>query len=71
MEMESNGLAVSLSLSNGTHRENGHVPDADCIDKYAFSNLPYREPIDLQFKDITYTVKMGWNHGKSMDFFSK
>lgn len=64
MEVETNSIAVSLSISNGIHIENGYVPDTECTDKFTFPNLPYREPIDLQFKDITYTVKMGWNHGK-------
>lgn len=30
-----------------------------------FSNLPSREPIDLQFKDIVYTVNMGFRKGKN------
>lgn len=34
---------------------------------FGFSNLPYREPIDLQVKDITCTVNMGWNKGKLFD----
>lgn len=28
-------------------------------------HLPNRDPIDLQFKDITYTVKLGFYKGKS------
>lgn len=29
-----------------------------------FSNLPSREPIDLQFKDVVYTVNMGFRKGR-------
>lgn len=35
--------------------------------QFAFSNglnMANRDPIDLQFKDITYTVKLGFNKGK-------
>lgn len=53
----------TMATHNGTHRENGFVTNIDVTDKIGFSNLPYREPLDLQFKDITYTVKMGWNKG--------
>lgn len=54
---------VTTANGNGTHRENGYVTNIDNTDRFGFTNLPYREPIDLQFKDITYTVKMGWNKG--------
>lgn len=33
-----------------------------------FSNLPSREPIDLQFKDVVYTVNMGFRKGKEEIF---
>lgn len=29
-----------------------------------FRSLPSREPLDIQFKNISYTVKMGFNTGK-------
>lgn len=32
-----------------------------------FSNLPSREPVDLQFKDVAYTVSLGF--GKGMTSF--
>lgn len=35
-----------------------------------FSNLPSREPIDLQFKDVVYTVNMGFRKGRKLLFFS-
>lgn len=59
---------VTPSNGNGTHRENGYVTNIDNTDRFGFTNLPYREPIDLQFKDITYTVKMGWNKGNNFTF---
>lgn len=61
---------VTTSNGNGGHRENGYVTNIDNADRFGFTNLPYRESIDLQFKDITYTVKMGWNKGKRYSFFT-
>lgn len=49
----SNGSCVD-NVENGNGNGNG----------VGFTNLPYREPIDIQFKDITYTVDMGFNKGK-------
>lgn len=60
---------VTAANGNGTLRENGYVTNIDNADRFGFTNLPYREPIDLQFKDITYTVKMGWNKGNEHIFF--
>lgn len=34
-----------------------------------FSNLPSRDAIDLQFKDIAYTVSMGFRKGMYCFFF--
>lgn len=31
-----------------------------------FSNLPSREPIDLQFKDVAYSVNMGFRKGMKL-----
>ena len=28
-----------------------------------FQNLPAREPVDIQFKDVTYTVNVGFRKG--------
>lgn len=44
------------SGENGVHRQ----PQ--------FSNLPSREPIDLQFKDVAYTVNLGFRKG--MNFYN-
>lgn len=30
----------------------------------SFSNLPERVPVDIQFKDISYTVKAGFRRGE-------
>lgn len=57
-----NGVYPSQPTTNGfqTTVEN----------KICFSNLPYREPIDLQFNDITCTVNMGWSKGKLMSILA-
>lgn len=54
----------ALANGNGTYRENGYVTAINNNDNYGFTNLPYSEPIDLQFKDITYSVNLGFNKGK-------
>lgn len=56
-------VTTTTMNGNGTHRENGYVTNVDSVNRFGFTKLPYREPIDLQFKDVTYTVKMGWNKG--------
>lgn len=32
-----------------------------------FQNLPSREPIDIQFKDVSYYVNQGWKKGESIN----
>lgn len=64
IKMEEESGSKSIADSNGTHRENGFVTTVEFTERFAFPNLPYRDPLDLQFKDITYTVKMGWNKGE-------
>lgn len=52
---------VAISDQNGI---NGHTVYTD--NSVAFSNgicMANRDPIDIQFKDITYTVKLGFNKG--------
>ncbi len=33
-----------------------------------FSNLPSRDPIDLQFKDVGYTVNLGFRKGMKIRY---
>ncbi|GAB0089083.1 ATP-binding cassette sub-family G member 4 [Sergentomyia squamirostris] len=60
------------NAQNGTVE---HSPDArdtgsplinseDTMELRAFSNLPSREPVDIQFKDVTYSVNVGFRKGK-------
>lgn len=52
-----------MIANNGRHDlENGNG--------VGFTNLPYREPIDIQFKDISYTVNLGFNKGKAINYYS-
>lgn len=32
-----------------------------------FQNLPSRDPIDIQFKDVSYYVNQGWKKGESIN----
>lgn len=61
-----------MALANGKPPSNGNGSGADNSahrdvennsNAVGFTNLPYREPIDIQFKDITYTVDLGFNKG--------
>lgn len=55
-----NGASQAATLPNGGGgggAENGfHYPH--------ISSLPPREPIDIQFKDVTYTVNLGYLKGE-------
>lgn len=46
--------------SNGNCVENVENGNGNGV---GFTNLPFREPVDIQFKDITYTVDLGINKG--------
>lgn len=45
---------------------NGHLPvegDSDDEDTH-FSNLPHREPVDIEFRDLSLTVNLGFRKGE-------
>lgn len=49
-------------------QQNGFNGNGYVEKQLAFSNglnMSNRDPIDLQFKDITYTVNLGFNKGKA------
>lgn len=57
--------SVSMATINTeSHQENGFNLHMDNNDNITFQNLSYRDPIDLQFKDITYTVNLGFRKGE-------
>ncbi|XP_055683554.1 ATP-binding cassette sub-family G member 4 [Lutzomyia longipalpis] len=49
---------------NGTAGQNESPPEEQSLEVKRFSNLPQREPVDIQFKDITYTVSVGFRKEK-------
>lgn len=61
-------ITVSTSEPNGL---NGHTIYTDNSTEFSkgicMPHLPNRDPIDIQFKDVTYTVKLGFNKGKSIE----
>lgn len=64
-------MVPMMTTSNTTEPNglNGHTNYTDNsmeFSKMCMSHLPNRDPIDIQFKDITYTVKMGFNKGKCL-----
>lgn len=68
---ERSTMSNSTTIDTITHRENGvNLHFDNNHDNCGVSNLPYREPIDLQFKDVTYTVNLGFNKGKNLFIFS-
>lgn len=38
------------------------------IDTNALSNLPPRDPVDIEFKELSLTVKLGFNRGECRHF---
>lgn len=60
---------VPMVTSNTTEQNglNGHTNYTDNSMEFSkgfcMPHLPNRDPIDIQFKDITYTVKLGFNKG--------
>jgi hypothetical protein len=51
---------------------NGHIQICenrsdfrDCPEQ-TFSRLPQREPVDMQFEDISYTASLGFRKGKAL-----
>jgi len=37
------------------------------FDTDALNNLPAREPVDMEFRDLSLTVKLGFNRGELWD----
>lgn len=57
-------MTVNTAEQNGL---NGHTIYTDNSMEFSkgfcMPHLPNRDPIDIQFKDITYTVKLGFYKG--------
>lgn len=70
-----NGVHSSLNGSATNHttqlviKTNGHTinksNDSNDDEINPFSNLPCREPVDLEFKSLSLTVNLGFRKGKS------
>lgn len=63
----------NVTNGNGTYssiptNEPSKRPEDDYVLR-PFSNLPAREPVDIQFKDVSYTVKVGFRQGNCHFFF--
>lgn len=52
-----NGTIQHSNNSGNNQNENG------IVELKSFSNLPVRDPVDIQFKDITYCVNVGFRQG--------
>lgn len=61
-------IVPTATINSETRRENGFSQINDnnnsVVQNCAFQNLSYREPIDLQFRDITYTANLGFRKGE-------
>ncbi|XP_055710760.1 ATP-binding cassette sub-family G member 4 [Phlebotomus papatasi] len=53
-----NGTIQHSNNTGNNQNENG------IVELKSFSNLPVRDPVDIQFKDITYCVNVGFRQGK-------
>lgn len=45
------------------------LPTEDELDLRPFNNLPPRDPVDIQFKDVSYYVKTGFRRGKFKELY--
>jgi hypothetical protein len=51
---------------------NGHIQICESRNDYrdcpeqTFSRLPQREPVDMQFENISYTASLGFRKGKAL-----
>lgn len=61
---EQNGANVNIE-QNGANGHTNMGRNLAFIKGLAMTN---RDPVDLQFKDITYTVKLGFNKGMYIHF---
>jgi len=72
--MESQHAAASKLSSVITYKSegNGHIQirenrsDYQDCHEQAFSRLPQREPVDMQFENISYTASLGFRKGKTL-----
>lgn len=59
---------ITVNTSEQPNGLNGHTIYTDNSMEFSkgicLPHLPNRDPIDIQFKDITYTVKLGFNKGR-------
>lgn len=69
MDHNLNERQINLPMANVNGDQNGYNGNGNGYtnNNINFSNglcMNNRDPIDLQFKDITYTVNLGFNKGK-------
>lgn len=63
---------INVPMGSVNNDPNGYNSHRSYNDKLGFSNglsMTNRDPIDLQFKDITYTVNLGFSKGKAPPHF--
>lgn len=59
-----NGATCVSAATASTSSAASTTGDSESVKFSNFTNLPKREPVDLQFKDITYTVNLGFRKGE-------
>lgn len=59
---DSNGKAAVRQISQQSQTTGGGGDEK--FELKSFSNLPERTPVDIQFKDISYTVSAGFRKGE-------
>lgn len=55
-------IPMSTNYTSIPTNEPVNRPEDDYVLR-PFSNLPAREPVDIQFKDVSYTVNVGFRQG--------
>lgn len=71
MDLNSAERQINLPMGNVNNEQNGANGHTNMSRNLAFAKglaMTNRDPVDLQFKDITYTVKLGFNKGMYIHF---
>lgn len=70
--IEQQPINITMSqITNGIHRENGssvNIENVQMLNGNVGITLQPCDPVDLQFKDVTYTVNLGFTKGKYFFF---
>jgi hypothetical protein len=65
-ESKVSSVVAYKSEGNGYIQIRENRSDYHDCHKQAFSRFPQREPVDMQFENISYTASLGFRKGKTL-----